>query len=185
MVRLAQTIARDLLADDLPTRWRHTQGVARRAELLSPLLAGAADTLVQAAILHDVGYSPGIAAMGFHPLDGARYLAGLGSLDRRVVLLVAHHSFARVEAELRGLAPFLDEEFPQLDEPLLTDALVFCDMTTTPDGRITSSEARVAEILSRYGEESIVGRFIRDVAQPIQESVARVSGLAARAGIAI
>lgn len=141
--------------------------------------------LVQAAFLHDVGYSPKIAATGFHPLDGARYLAELPTVDRRVVLLVAHHSFARVEARLRGLASALDEEFPQLDEPLLTDALVFCDMTTTPDGRVTSSKQRVEEILGRYGEDSIVGRFIRQVEPSIEESVDRIRGLAVRAGITV
>lgn len=185
MYGTAESIARSLLAEELPTRWRHTQGVARRAESLSPLLADAADTLVQAAFLHDVGYAPAIAETGFHPLDGARYLVGRGDVDRRVVLLVAHHSFARVEGDLRGLAPALDEEFPQLDEPLLADALVFCDMTTTPDGRVTSSERRVQEILSRYGEQSVVGRFIRSVAPSIHESVARIRAGMADLGIEV
>lgn len=166
-------------------RWLHTQGVARRAVAIAPLLGDAAGTLERAAFLHDVGYAPAIANTGFHPLDGARHLAAVGGVEQRVVLLVAHHSFARVEADLRGLASALDAEFPQFDDPLLTDALVFCDMTTTPDGRATSAEQRVAEIVGRYGEKSIVGRFIRVVAPSIHQSVARIRARAARAGIAV
>jgi hypothetical protein len=181
----AEAIAEALLAEGLPLRWRHTQGVARRAESLAPLLADDAETLVQAAFLHDVGYAPSIAETEFHPLDGARYLAGRGDVEQRVVLLVAHHSFARVEAGLRGLALALDVEFPQLDESLLTDALVFCDMTTTPDGRVTTSEQRVGEILGRYGEASVVGRFIRSVAPSIHEVVARIGARAADIGIEV
>jgi hypothetical protein len=178
-------MARLLLAENLPLRWQHTEGVARRAMSLSRLVVDAADVLVQAAFLHDVGYAPAIAETGFHPLDGARYLASRGDVDRRVVLLVAHHSFARVEAGLRGLALALDKEFPQLDEPLLTDALVFCDMTTTPDGRVTTSEQRVGEILGRYGEASVVGRFIRSVAPSIHEVVARIGARAIGIGIEV
>ena len=48
-----------------------------------------------------------------------------------------------------------------LEELLLVDALVFCDMTTTPDGGRTITEERVAEILGRYGDDCAVGRYIR------------------------
>ena len=41
-----------------------------------------AELLVAAAVLHDVGYAPTVALTGFHPLDDARYLAGLGASDR-------------------------------------------------------------------------------------------------------
>lgn len=55
---------------------------------------------------------------GFHPLDGARYLRSVGAPDR-VVNLVAHHSCALVEAQLRGLADelveFEDEQSPLRD----------------------------------------------------------------------
>lgn len=68
----------------------------------------------------------------------------------------------------------LATEFPLLDEPLLVDALVYCDMTTTPDGDRTTAQDRVAEIRSRYGDDSLVGRFIRRAAPEIFASVERV-----------
>ncbi|RUP68523.1 hypothetical protein SSPNP10_07245 [Streptomyces sp. NP10] len=88
--------------------------------------------------------------------------------------LVANHSFALLEAEERGLRDELASEFPLLEEPLLVDALVYCDMTTTPDGDRTTAQNRVAEILSRYGSDSVVGRFIRRAAPEIFASVERV-----------
>jgi HD superfamily phosphodiesterase len=59
------------------------------------------DALVAAAFLHDVGYAPSLNWLGFHPVDGARFLRGLGR--ERLACLVAHHSGARFEAEERGL----------------------------------------------------------------------------------
>ena len=56
-----------------------------------------------AAWLHDIGYAPEVATSGVHPLDGARFLAASG-VSKRLVGLVAHHSCAAPEAELRGLA---------------------------------------------------------------------------------
>lgn len=80
-----------------------------------------------AAVLHDVGYAPRLAATGFHPLDGAPFLRDEHGADERLVWLVANHSFALLEAEERGLRKVLEREFPLLDEPLLVDALVYCD----------------------------------------------------------
>lgn len=54
------------------------------------------------------------------------------------------------------------------------DALVFCDMTTTPDGEVTSVKARLAEIAARYGADSLVGRFIRRAEPDILAAVSRV-----------
>ena len=79
-----------------------------------------------------------------------------------------------LEAEERGLAGELADEFPLLDEPLLVDALVYCDMTTTPDGTRTPAAERVAEIRSRYGDDSVVGRFIQRAEPLIVSAVERV-----------
>src|SRR5262245_41246668 len=53
----AETTARDLLADPLPRRWAHTQGVAATARTLASLLGADAGLLLAAAWLHDIGYS--------------------------------------------------------------------------------------------------------------------------------
>ncbi|MFG2370429.1 HD domain-containing protein [Streptomyces sp. NPDC048504] len=179
----AYELAESLLADLLPRRWAHSRGVAVRAETLAPVLGGEAETLWAAAVLHDIGYSPAVAETGFHPLDGARHLRAIPGVDQRIVRLVANHSFALLEAEERGLRETLEAEFPLLDDHLLVDALVYCDMTTTPDGAVTTSYARVEEILRRYGADSVVGRFIGRAAPAIHGSVERVQAQAAKAGI--
>ncbi|MER7050732.1 HD domain-containing protein [Streptomyces sp. NPDC000351] len=158
----------------LPRRWAHTQGVTKRAVQVGPILGQDASLLVAAATLHDIGYSPRLAVTGFHPLDGARFLRNEHSADEQLTRLVANHSFALLEAEERGLRDELASEFPLLEEPLLVDALVYCDMTTTPDGDRTTAQDRIAEIVSRYGDDSVVGRFIRRAAPEIFAAVGRI-----------
>ncbi|MFG2566075.1 HD domain-containing protein [Streptomyces sp. NPDC048567] len=164
------------LSTALPRRWAHTQGVAHRAIEVGQILGQDAGVLVASATLHDIGYAPRLAMTGFHPLDGARFLRDEHRADERLVRLVANHSFALLEAEDRGLREELATEFPLLEEPLLVDALVYCDMTTTPDGDRTTAQDRVAEIRSRYGDDSVVGRFIRRAAPEIFASVERGEG---------
>lgn len=170
----AGRIAEAELGESLPRRWMHSQGVAARAEELGPLLCADADLLTAAAVLHDVGYAPRLAITGFHPLDGARFLRDEHGASERLTRLVANHSFALMEAEERGLREVLAAEFPLLDDPLLVDALVYCDMTTTPDGGWTTAQDRIAEIVGRYGVDSVVGRFIRRAAPEIFSSVERI-----------
>jgi hypothetical protein len=127
---------------------------------LAVLLGKHADLLEAAAWLHDIGYAPGVAVTGFHPLDGARYLRDIANADRLLCRLVAHHSCAIIEAEERGIAQTLSSEF-QPANPLLSDALIYCDMTTTPGGAQTSVDVRLAEILVRYGPSHVVSRAIQ------------------------
>ncbi|WP_207957527.1 HD domain-containing protein [Streptomyces sp. YIM 98790] len=170
----AYGLAEALLAEPLPRRWSHSLGVAKRAQWLRPILGDDAGLMEAAAVLHDIGYSPRIAATGFHPLDGARFLRDQEAFDERVVRLVAHHSCALLEAEERGLREDLESEFA-LESPTLVDAMIFCDMTTTPDGDVTTSRARLSEIVNRYGPDTVVGRFIQRAAPEIHAAVERVS----------
>ncbi|MFJ2176599.1 HD domain-containing protein [Streptomyces sp. NPDC087851] len=170
----ATQVAETELSSTLPRRWAHTQEVGRRAVEVSHVLGQNACLLIAAATLHDVGYAPRLAVTEFHPLDGARFLRDEHAADEQLVRLVANHSFALMEAEERGLRKELASEFPLLEEPLLVDALVYCDMTTTPDGGRTTAEERVVEILGRYGGDSVVGRFIRRAAPEIFGAVGRV-----------
>src|SRR4051794_31166550 len=98
----ASILAHSHLAGSLPRRWRHVQAVASTAKKISHTVSDDASLLVAAAWLHDLGYAPGIATTGFHPLDGARYLRDQGA-DLRLCALVAYHTGASVEADLRGL----------------------------------------------------------------------------------
>ncbi len=167
-------VAEAELAVSLPRRWAHSQGVACRAGEIAGAVPDDADLLRAAAVLHDVGYAPRLASTGFHPLDGARFLRDVHRAGERLTSLVANHSFALLEAEERGLRQTLEAEFPLIDDQRLVDALVYCDMTTTPSGGRTTAEDRIAEIVGRYGEDSIVGRFIRRAQPEILASVARV-----------
>jgi predicted hydrolase (HD superfamily) len=161
----ASEIARELLEQPLPRRWAHTQGVARKARTLGPILGDDADLIEAAAWLHDIGYSPEIAITGFHPLDGARYLRDAAHADDNLCRLVAGHPCAIVEAEQRGLG----------HEPL-RNALTYCDMTTTPDGEPVAIASRLSEIRQRYGPEHIVTRFIRLAGPHLVDAVRSVQG---------
>src|ERR1700684_1219936 len=135
--------ARKLLEVPLPRRWAHVQGVAAQARSLAPILGDDADLLEAAAWLHDIGYSPELTDTGFHPLDGARYLRDVHHADQLVCRLVAHHTCAIIEAEERGLADALSSEFEPVG-PLLTNALTYCDLTTSPDGEPVLADQRLA-----------------------------------------
>jgi hypothetical protein len=170
--RWAERLARKILEGPLPRRWAHVQGVAAQARSLAPMLGDDADLLEAAAWLHDIGYAPKLAKTGFHPLDGARYLRDVEYADPRLCSLVARHSCAIIEAEERGLADELSREFPPGD-PVLVDALAYCDMTTTPTGGVVSVYNRLSEIAERYGPGNIVTRFIRKAEPDLVSSVVR------------
>jgi HD domain len=168
----AQSEARHLLAAELPRRWKHVAGVAARAEAM-PLCSDEDErVLVAAAWLHDIGYAAPLVDTGFHPVDGARYLRRRGC-DERVVGLVAHHSCARMEAELRGLTSVVAGEFP-LDLSLPHDELCFCDMTTGPDGELVGVEERLAEIRLRYADGHVVRQFVDRAGPQLVETVRRI-----------
>lgn len=175
----ASRVAEHELAEPLPRRWAHSLGVAGQAAKLAPLLGGQAEHLQAAAVLHDVGYAPRLATTGFHPLDGARFLRDEHHADDLVVRLVANHSCALLEAEERGVRTVLEHEFPLVEGSLLVDALIYSDMTTTPDGEVTTVAARLTEIRTRYGDDSVVGRFIRRAAPELAAAVARIDAAAA------
>ena len=166
----ARTLAREKLAESLPQRWAHVQGVARQARTLRAVVGQDSELLEAAAILHDVGYAPDLAVTGFHPLDGAVYLSRVNA-PSRLVHLVAHHSYASLEAQLRGLSTEM-EEFKD-DHGPTRDALWYCDQTTSPDGEIVTAQARIAEIVQRYGPENLVTQFITKAAQELLAAVYR------------
>lgn len=166
----ARRLAEEHLSAALPRRWRHVQGVARRAAAVAPLIGDQTSELVCAAWLHDIGYAPPLTVSGFHPLDGARYLTTM-NMPRRLVCLVAHHSYAALEAELRGLAAelaaFGDES------GAVRDALWYCDITTSPDGESVTAEKRMTEIKERYGPDHLVTRFITQAKPELLAAVER------------
>ncbi|MFG3617440.1 HD domain-containing protein [Nocardia sp. NPDC047654] len=141
----------------LPRRLAHVEGVARQA-VRAAAVVDDPDLLVRAAWLHDIGYAPALMRLGFHPVDGAEFLRGRG-VDDRLCALVAHHSCACIEARRRGVIL----EWPD-EESALRDALWWADMTTTPEGDVTSVRERIAEVRERYGPEHVVSQSVAEAA---------------------
>lgn len=172
LVDQACSLARGCLAGELPRRWSHVRAVAAKAQRVALVLDPVdREVLVAAAWLHDVGYASEVLGTGFHPLDGARWLAERG-FDLRVTALVAYHSCAIIEADERGLAAELSREFQQEHSPT-ADALWYCDMTTGPDGRDLPVRDRLAEAMSRYGPGHVVTRSLDRATREIVRAVDR------------
>ena len=140
-------------------RVAHSRAVAGQAIIVATLLDTPwTSALIDAAWLHDVGYAPAVVDTGFHPLDGARYLRDRG-WPSEVCRLVAWHTGASVEAEMRGLHGVLADDFASPpSEPAA--ALAWADLTSSPAGERCSAEERLAEILGRYPPDSIVHRTV-------------------------
>jgi putative nucleotidyltransferase with HDIG domain len=183
-VHEARDVAQAVLRG-LPSRWRHTVGVARRAEELAATLdADDGEQLVAAAWLHDIGYAGDLVDTGFHSLDGARFL------DRhrwpsRISALVAHHSGAVFVATARGLDHEL-RRYPR-EESSVSDALTYADQTTGPNGERMAVARRMADMLRRHGPESpsacvhhVRGPYLLAVAERVERRL-RSSGVS-RAG---
>jgi hypothetical protein len=172
--RRAHDIARSLLEEPLPRRWTHVRGVADTARTLAPILGKNTDLLTAAAMLHDIGYTPSLDDTGFHPLDGARYLRDVEHADPLLCRLVAHHSCAIIEADERGIAGQLAREFKPAPRDL-ADALIYCDMTTGPDGQRMTIEQRLADIHARYGRGDLVTRALARSAPPLGAATSRIA----------
>ncbi len=150
-VAAARMLAQVVLAE-LPERLRHSEQVALRAVELAPAVRpGDEQLLTAAAWLHDIGYAPAVRSTGFHPLDGADYLAGHGC-PPALTAFVAHHSGARFVAAVRGLSkPLARYRFEQTP---MTDALSYADQTVGSDGQRMRLADRIADTLRRHGPDS-------------------------------
>ncbi|MFH5210178.1 HD domain-containing protein [Antrihabitans sp. NCIMB 15449] len=155
-VSSARAIAKAKLASTLPRRWLHVQGVGDQAVEIAAAFDDDAGDLIAACWLHDIGYTPALAHTGFHPLDGARFLRSEG-WSERICGLVAHHSFADLEAGLRGIDGL--DEFDN-EYSAVRDAVWYCDMTTGPNGKRVDIHERLEEIVSRYGPADVVSQFV-------------------------
>ncbi|MDP9441787.1 MAG: HD domain-containing protein [Actinomycetota bacterium] len=143
------------LLDVTSARYAHTCRVARQAASVCHLLPDPwRSVLVEAAWLHDIGYSPLLVETGFHPLDGARWLRARAR-SPEVCSLVAWHTRAHTEARMRGLEDALVAEFVA-PPPAAQAALTWADLTSSPMGERWAPETRISEILRRYGPATVV-----------------------------
>lgn len=166
-----------LLAPLTDSRRAHSLAVGRRMESVAALLpVSLRSDAVDAAYLHDVGY--GYPDTGFHPIDGARLLRNLGYSDV-VCHLVAFHTAAVVEAEVRGLDLGAFDEFrldgvDGLDQA--DDFMWWADLSTGPAGQPFSVDERIDEILTRYEPGSIVHTAISRSAPLLRAAAQRAAG---------
>jgi HD domain len=169
-----------LSLSSLEDRWSHVQGAVERARWVGEAFDEENRFyLIASAYLHDIGYAPALRETGFHPLDGARYLRSLGY--DRLASLVAHHSEARFEAQLRGYALALSE-FPR-ECSAVADALTYCDMTTGPTGACVSLRERSADVFRRYGETDIVSQALRQALPYLSLAVGRTTRRLRKRGV--
>jgi hypothetical protein len=135
------------------------------------------------AWLHDLGYASDLRDTGFHPIDGANRLR-IGA-PGRLASLVAHHSCALLEANMRGLADRVEPGFPR-EESATADALWYADLTTGPDGQRFAVEARLAEIEAPYGPGDLVTRCVQcarpDMVAAVRRTEARLAAHQPREG---
>lgn len=181
LVSWASELARNLL-EAVENRWTHTRAVAERAQSVGADMSSAdRELLVAAAYLHDIGYAPALQSTGFHPLDGANHLSSLG--HERLANLVANHSAARVEAERRGLGALMDQ-YPDND-PQLTAALTYCDMTISGDGRVVTVDERLSDVGDRHGKDGAVFEAVQAaalIAHKFEDSSVQSHGLPIKRG---
>jgi putative nucleotidyltransferase with HDIG domain len=186
---MAATIEQSVLVHDardmaqrvlgaLPQRWRHSIGVARRAEELAATVpCPDLEILIAAAWLHDIGYAEDVKDTGFHPLDGGRYLAAR-FWPPRVGALVAHHSGSYFQAEARGLDLQLGT-FPR-EQSAVSDALAYADQTVGPTGDRLAIGERIADMLRRHGPDSVNARvhhvrgpYLLEIADRVERRLSR------------
>lgn len=180
LVQWAEDLARQRLSAVPPTRWAHVERVASRAGLFASALGVDGELLHAAAWLHDVGYAPELAAVGFHALDGARFLESIGA-PGRLVALVAHHSASVAEAEFLGLESEIRAYEDEQTE--VRDLLWYADMTTGPAGQPMSFEGRMAELRERYPAQHYVIRALDAGMAARREAVERAQAWIDHAGV--
>jgi hypothetical protein len=161
LVEWACEVARSNLAEALPRRWSHVEGVIRFAREIAGAYGEDGDLLIAAAALHDVGWAPPHVRSGFPALDAARYLSTLNT-PRRLLNLAVNYDASQLEAELRGLGSQM-KEFPDEGGPV-RDALWYCDLRVGPDGQRMPLAARLAEVRVRYAHDPIGVQWV-DVAE--------------------
>ncbi|WP_421899102.1 HAD-IIB family hydrolase [Maridesulfovibrio sp.] len=140
------------------TRLAHMRQACKTARRLAAQMdydTETAETVVTAALFHDVGYSEKLSKTGFHPLDGAAYLAHCNAPED-LVSAVLWHSSTPVEIESMPEMKEIYSQFPgpNYDCPIYK-AVAYCDFRTSPVGESYSFGQRIVELENRFGLDSV------------------------------
>lgn len=110
--------------------------------------------LITAALFHDVGYSEKLKRTGFHPLDGAVFLAHLGVEDEIIETVLWHSSTIHDIEVMPEIKSYYDHLTPRPEDSFLLKAVSMCDFRSSPVGEAFSFGQRISELKERYGQES-------------------------------
>lgn len=162
VIDAAAALAAELL-DGVGSRLDHSIAVAHRAEQLTAnWVQDQREQVIAASYLHDIGYSPKCRRTGWHPYDGARWLAKHDH-DSALCRLVMWHTAAWHEGRLRGL---LDDAVAQFGQPnpesIGSAILAAADLSTGPAGQLMTIDERLADIKRRYSSTSVVARALAE-----------------------
>ncbi|CCO22843.1 HAD-IIB family hydrolase [Maridesulfovibrio hydrothermalis] len=113
------------------------------------------EKIITAALFHDIGYSERINRTGFHPLDGAVYLAHCNAPEDIIEAVLWHSSTPIEIKELPEINNIYQKcPAPDFENPVLR-AVCYCDFRTSPLGESLSFGQRIIELESRFGLNSI------------------------------
>ncbi|QCV56729.1 HD domain-containing protein [Thermoactinomyces vulgaris] len=162
-------------------RYHHILGVVRGMQEILPRLELEQETkaqLIQAAYLHDVGYSKQLNQYNFHPLDGAVFAQQSG-FSKPVIAAILFHSeaYETVKKARTDLLNIYETNKQLLDEQdrLFIDLITYCDVQTSPQGEKISLDKRVQDVVNRYGEDHPVSQMMIFCKPKYQNTIDRVN----------
>nr|WP_239061059.1 HAD-IIB family hydrolase [Desulfovibrio sp. JC022] len=158
---VSENLTDELAASFFPadsTRLAHMRQAGSTARRLTAQIDYDAETarkIITAALFHDVGYSEKLNKTGFHPLDGAAYLAHCNAPED-LIRAVLWHSSTPVEIESMPEMKEIYSQFPgpNYDCPI-HKAVAYCDFRTSPVGESYSFGQRIVELENRFGTDSV------------------------------
>lgn len=113
----------------------------------------------QAVELHDIGYSPKCVSTGFHPLDGALYLAATSQYSDTQLYAILMHSNAddlvKYQSETTQALFHYVLKTINKDKSIL-ELVTLADGITDGKGNLVTPLERIADISERYGEDNHV-----------------------------
>lgn len=151
----------DSFLSDTTTKYEHTYGVYSNVlknirKYCNHITFSEKNHLIQASLLHDLGYSDRLNKVDFHPVDGFNYLKESG-FDDTVYKLVLYHSYSDVLCmQTRpSLYHYYIENTLTSKEKELLDILSLSDFTSDVEGTPVSLRERLEGILERHGNSDV------------------------------
>ncbi len=132
------------------------------------------ERLRRAALAHDLGYAPALYQTGYHPLDGALFLASCGE-DPLVVEAVLRHSRAGQGEHLpEAIRKAYAVRPPVPEAAWLVDAVTFCDWRAAGVGGRVSLGERLQDILLRHPYDTAKAERARRLVAEVRRSFAQL-----------